>query len=136
MSDAPQDAIKHRELQFNPLHPEPQQAHSAMLLLSGAPGIIHLRALAAQRLAISYDVRNITLEAIEAILIETGFHLDNSLLTKLKRALHHYTEEVQRENLGCPVGESNCTRKVFVNRYQHLPHGCRDQRPEYWRKYL
>lgn len=136
MDKGAQDTVKHREISFNPLHPDPGQAQSAMLLLSDVAGVINLRLLDDTRLQVSYDIRQISLQIIEGALAEVGFHLDNSLLVKLKRALYHYTEEVQRENIGCPKGESNCTQKVFVNRYQQRPHGCRDERPEYWRKYL
>ena len=50
-------------------------------------------------LIVVYDLRRITLQRIENALSELGYHLDNSLLCKLKRALFHYAEETQRENL-------------------------------------
>ena len=85
---------------------------------------------------ISYDVILITLEQIEAVLIEMGFHLDNRLIYRLKRALYHYTEETQRTNEGLSNCDNDCTQKVFIKRYQNIKHGCRDQRPSHWRKYL
>jgi len=39
-------------------------------------------------------------QIIDEALIELGFHLDNSLLNKLLRALHYYSEEAQCANLG------------------------------------
>lgn len=105
-----------------------------MLLFSDIDGISHLELIETHKLTISYDVRVITLEIIEDTLIELGFHLDNSLLYKLKRALYYYTEQVQRENLG--HAKNQLTRNVFINRYDRLQHGCRDDRPEHWRKYL
>ena len=134
MDDNNHDLTKHRELAFCQLHADPQQASSAMFLFSDIDGIMHLDLVDTHKLAISYDIRLITLEVIEDTLIELGFHLDNSLLFKLKRALYYYTEEVQRENIG--YAKSQITRNVFINRYNRLQHGCRDDRPEHWRKYL
>lgn len=133
--NAPVDAIRHRELQFAPLHPDPHQARSAMLLLSDAEGIVEVEVIDDLRLRVSYRIEQISLRELEESLAELGFHLDNSLLTKLKRALYYFSEEVQRDNLGCPRGETNCVQNVFINRYRKLPHGCRDDRPQHWRHY-
>jgi len=135
MVETPPEHLKHRELSFCPLHPDPHQARTVMLLLSDVPGIVHLELLGSHRLRVGYDIRALNLRVIEEVLIEIGFHLDNSLLVKVKRALYHYTEEVQLQNLGCERGESNCTQKIFVNWYQQRRHGCRDERPEHWRRY-
>ena len=128
------ELIKHREIAFCSLHADPEQAKSAMFLFSDVDGIIHLKIVDTHRLLVSYDIRLITLKIMEEALIELGFHLDNSLLYKLKRALYYYTEDVQCENLGCQKGQ--CTRNIFISRYDRLRHGCRDDRPDYWRKYL
>lgn len=128
--------IRHRELVFEPLHEDPHQARTALLLLDEVPGVIRLTYVDDTRLRISYDIERISLHMIEQALADIGFHLDNSLLSKLKRALYHYSEEVQRQNLGCECGEHNCVQKVFISRYQKLPHGCRDDRPDHWRRYL
>jgi hypothetical protein len=136
MNSSDQDFIKHREIEFCLLHPDARQAQTAMLLLSDVKGVSHLSLADEKRLQVSYHIQHVTLQMIEEALTEAGFHLENSLLIKLKRALYYYTEEVQRENLGCSRGSRNCTDKIFVSRYQKLRHGCRDERPEYWRKYL
>ena len=78
----------------------------------------------------------LTLEEIEEAITEIGLHIDDGLLFRIRRALHYYSEETQRANLGCSRGESNCTTKVFAVRYRALDHGCRDHRPEHWRRYL
>jgi len=128
--------IKHREIGFCELHPDPNQAHSAILFLSDIEGIHHVHFVSPTFMRISYDVILITLEQIEAVLIEMGFHLDNRLIYRLKRALYHYTEETQRTNEGLSNCDNDCTQKVFIKRYQNIKHGCRDQRPSHWRKYL
>jgi len=127
--------IKHREIRFCRLHADPEQAKSAILFFSDLEGITHLSLAHSHQLNISFDISYLTLQVLEEALTELGFHLDNSLLCKIKRALYYYTEEVQRENMGCPKGKQ-CARNIFINRYQRLQHGCRDDRPDHWRKYL
>jgi len=128
--------IKHREIAFSKLHPDPNQAQTATLLLSDIDGISHVHFVSPTFMRISYNVLSITLQDIENILKEMGFHLDNRLIYRMKRSLYFYTEETLRANNGCKPGDSNCTQKVFVKRYQAIKHGCRDQRPTHWRKYL
>ena len=127
--------LKHREISFSPLHPDPNQAQSAMLLLADLEGVESISQLAEHRLAISYQIRHLCLQEVEEALMSTGFHLDNSLLVKLKRALVYYTEEAQRSNLGVDKGNSQSTRKVFSEHHRRSSHGCRDERPHHWRIY-
>lgn len=125
-----------REISFCSLNPREDQARDAKLLLSGIEGIIHLLAVQQSKLHVHYDLRKTCLLHIEIILESTGFHLDNSLMTKLKRALYHYTEEVQRENLKLNNEHNQASNEIFINRYARLKHGCRDHRSQYWRRYL
>lgn len=127
--------LKAREVGFCALHPEEAQAHSASLVLQGIDGVDSIQLITEQMLHVQYDIRMITLQMIEEGLTELGYHLDNSLLVRLKRALFYYTEEIERENLGISQA-SGVTPQVFIHRYQKIRHGCRDQRPEYWRNYL
>jgi len=135
MSQIDDDLIKHREVCFCPLHSDPDQAQSALLLLTDVTGIAGVAKRSAHCLEITYDLRFISLQIIEDALRDLGFHLDNGLLAKLKRALFYYTEETQRANLGDQPALP-FTSQVFINRYQQLPHGCRDPRPPHWRGYL
>jgi len=128
--------IKQRDIDFCALHPDDNQAVSAMQLLGGIPGIETLRVHSPLRLSVRYHLSHFTLAEIETLLEELGYHLDNSLLVKLKRALFHYSDETERTNIGCHHGPCKTTRDVFINRYQHRPHGCRDTRPPHWRNYL
>ena len=130
------DCIKHRDIHFAPLHDQNESpSQLATLLLADAPGIINLYPLSDTRLHVSYDLRLVTLDIIESGLREVGFHLDNNLLCMLRRALCHYTEETQCLNMGYHP-DSKATRDIYICRYQRLPHGCRDERPNHWRKYL
>ena len=134
MSEA-DELIKRRELRFCHLHPDPNQARSALLLLSDAEGVHDIKLVDEIGLYITYDVRHLTLDSIENVLIRLGYHLDNRLINRMKRALYKYSEETQRANLGVTVS-TDSTTKVFVKRYSSNYHGCRDKRPEHWRKYL
>ena len=130
----PDDIIKRREIRFCHLHPEPNQARSALLLLSDAEGVVDIQFVDELCLHVAYDVRLLTLQSLEDVLIRLGYHLDNRLLTRMKRALYAYSEETQRANIGCE--ETDNTTMVFVKRYTINYHGCRDKRPQHWRKYL
>jgi len=130
------DLIKHREIAFRGLHPDHNQAEVAALFLADVKDVIRAASVSPILIRISYDLLQVTLEQIESAFKEIGLHIDNGLLFRIRRALHYYTEETQRANMGCSQGESNCTRKVFALRYQKLNHTCRDQRPEHWRRYL
>lgn len=130
--------IKHREIGFRGPHPDPYQARSAMLLLSDVEGVHNVTLLDERRIAISYDIRVLTFLELEEALQDVGFHLDQNLVYKLRRALYQYTEATQRANLGLEpqACNGNCAQKVFVQHYRTRAHGCRDDRPAYWRKYL
>lgn len=128
--------FKEREIAFCTLHPDPDQAGSAATLLIEIEGVHNVQVVNAGTLMVSYHLLIVCLADIEDLLEQRGFHLDNGLMYKIRRALHHYTEETQRANLGCKRGEANCTEKVFVNRYRKREHGCQDDRPDYWRRYL
>ncbi len=130
-----EDLIKRREIRFCHLHPDNNQARSALLLLSDAHGIVDIQLIDNLCLHVAYDVRLLTLQSLEDVLIRIGYHLDNRLLTRMKRALYAYSEETQRANLGC-AEVTDITTMVFVKRYTSYHHGCRDKRPEHWRKYL
>jgi len=134
MSEA-EELIKRRELRFCHLHPDPNQARSALLLLSDAEGVLEITLADELCLYITYDVRYMTLDAIEKVLIRLGYHLDSRLIYRMKRALYSYSEETQRANLGVSESTDNTTQ-VFVKRYSSNYHGCRDKRPDHWRKYL
>lgn len=131
-----EDLTKKRDIDFREPHPDPRQAHSAALLLRDVEGVEELEPVSCTSLRIAYDIRCITLMDIEEGLVAAGFHLDNSLFSKLRRTICYYAEDTQRANMGCEQGSSNCTRRIFVNRYNQRQHGCRDERPRHWRRYL
>ncbi len=136
MTSAESDLIKYREIVFADSQPDALQASSAALLLDNVEGVLDVQALSPTQIAISYHLLQISLEQIENALTEAGFNLSIRPLDRIRRALYYYAEDTQRANNGCVRGECKCTRKIFINRYEQLAHGCRDSRPEHWRKYL
>ena len=126
---------KQREISFFEFHPDPHQSDSAVQLLSNITEIDSCESSGPRSLIVCYSLNNITLEVIELLLVELGFHLETGLLYKLSRALYYYTEEVQRDNLGINNNSAVDTKMIFMNRYQHVLHGCRDSRPSYLRHY-
>jgi len=129
------ERTKHREVHFRAPPPAAEQAYHAAFALSKVEGVLRAHSSAGPVVHVTYDLTEVSLQLIECLLIELGFHLDNSLLAKLKRALYYYTEQAEQETLGCQRGRGNCTQAIFINRYQHLQHGCRDDRPDHWRHY-
>ena len=136
MKSDPDSLTKVREIAFSPLHPDTNQAGTAAQLLRDCEGVDRVERLSETQIRVSYDIRHATLEAIENLLEDFGFHLDNALIHRMRRALAHYMEETQRLNMGCGRGESNCTVRVFINSYRQRRHGCQDDRPQHWRRYL
>ena len=136
--------------------PDPQHAPAAMqkvrtlLFAKLPPGQIAEAAafLAAQEnvsltlhaehdtIKIAYDLRDYSLESLETALVAEGFHLENTLLVEVMRALIYYLEETQRHNLGAP---KRLLKKSQITAYSHAwenrPHGDHDDTPPEWRKY-
>jgi hypothetical protein len=136
MGEQADNLIKVREISFSTLHPDSQQAHSAAALLVDVEGVTQVEIDGDAALRVEYHLLQVSLAEIESLLESEGFHLDNRLVHKVRRALYRYTEETQRANLGCEAGDANCTQKVFATSYKRRDHGCRDDRPEHWRRYL
>jgi len=130
------DTIKQRLIHFSEMHPDADQAGSSMLLLSDVKGVVKLHHISRVCLSIEYDIAFLNLKVLEEALSDVGFHLDNSMIHKLKRALYYYSEETQQANLGYTQNCKDFTKRIFINEYSHHDHGCRDNRPEHWREYL
>ena len=76
------ERIKQREIAFRELHPNPDQAGTAVRFLAEVEGVLTSEAASATLLRVSYDVLAITLKEIEDALRELGLHLDNRLLPR------------------------------------------------------
>ena len=131
-----QQSQKTRTICFCKYHPDPEQADSAMPRVEAMDGVSVVERLAARCLRVSYELHQITLEQIEDSLKQAGFHLDVSLTANLRRSLFYYTEANERHNEGHLHNRDADIRQVFVNRYEHVDHGCQDTRPKHLRRYL
>ena len=128
----PCDLEKDREIVF---HAVPTgQAERALILLEGMEGLTAVAGVEANYLLVRYNVCEYTLEGLEGALSNQGFHLDNSLLSKLKRALAYFCESVQRRNVAANEPDIK-SQHAFVKAYERHLHGDRDETPEEWRDY-
>ena len=128
----PCDLTKTREICFTCL--PPGQGVQATQVLSG---IDHLEVQPSTHkncILVTYNVAHVTLQDLENALSAQNFHLENSLLHKIVRALVYYSEQVQRENLEEPERVSK-SQQIFVQAYEHHPHGDHDDTPAEWREY-
>lgn len=128
----PCDLEKDREIVFHAL--PNGQAERALALLEGLEGLAVTVGLDGKRLLVRYHVCEYTLESLEMALTDQGFHLDNSLLSKLKRALAYFCESVQRSNLAANEPDIK-SQQAFMEVYERHLHGDRDDTPEEWRSY-
>ncbi|MBU3696512.1 hypothetical protein [Dechloromonas sp.] len=85
---------------------------------------------------VAYDLQLHTLQELEEHLVDKGYHLDNTLMSKLTRALIHYVEETQLHNLGAPEKRlKRSSQEAYVKAWEHRPHGDHDETPPEWREY-
>jgi hypothetical protein len=128
----PCDLEKKREIVFHAL--PAGQAERARTLLIGLDGLDVAVGTDAYRLHVRYHICEYTLEGLETALSSQGFHLDNSLLSKLRRALAYYCESVQRRNVAANEPDIK-SQQAFMKVYERHLHGDCDETPEEWRDY-
>jgi hypothetical protein len=129
----PTDLEKIREIVFHEL--PAGQAARARELLDGLDSIqASIKEECVKTLIVQYSVTHYTLQGLEKALEAQGFHLDNSLLQKVRRALIYFCENVQRENLAINAPDVK-SQQVFARVYELHPHGDKDETPEEWREY-
>jgi hypothetical protein len=128
----PCDLEKEREIVFHAL--PVGQVERALSLLEGLDGLKVEPGGVSNQLRVRYHVCEYTLEGLEVALASQGFHLDNSLLSKLKRALAYFCESVQRRNLAANEPDIK-SQQAFVKVYERHLHGDSDETPEEWREY-
>ena len=129
----PTDLDKIREIVFHTLPAD--QAARARELLDGLDSIqASLKEDCPRTLVVQYKVTHYTMQGLERALEAQGFHLDNSLLQKIRRALIYFCENVQRENMAINAPDVK-SQQVFARVYELHPHGDKDETPEEWREY-
>lgn len=125
------DTFKRREVVFH--HLPPGQVERAQALLAELPGLVVDRQ-DELTLRVEYDVREYTLEDLEAALSNRGFHLRATLLIRIRRALVYHCERVQRQETDRPAPRTK-NYQAYVEAWDHRPHGDHDETPEQWRQY-
>ena len=128
------EKLKQRSIWLTEPSQDPDYAESAAELLRNVRGVLCVKITKSDRLLVSYNVREITLQVVEALLIEFGYTLRTSLFCRMMRGLCYYVEDIECTN--CKHDQADCTRDAFITRYLRRPHGCRDHRPDYLRRYL
>ena len=128
---APSDVDKQREIAFHPL--PPAQVERALGLLRSLPKLT-VRQVGPLAVEVTYRIHDHTLEELESLLDRHEFHLENTLLIRVRRALVHYCEHVQRDNLQSPEIQTKLF-KPSIEAWEKNPHGDHDETPVEWRQY-
>jgi hypothetical protein len=128
----PCDLEKIREIVFHTT--PPGQVQRAVVLLEGLEGLVISHAPQGDRILVRYSICEYTLEGLETALTSQGFHLDNSILSKIRRSLAYFCESVQRSNVAANEPDIK-SQRAFMKVYEKHLHGDRDETPEEWRTY-
>lgn len=86
-------------------------------------------------LRVRYSVLDYSLETLEDALRNAGYVLDDALYTKLVRALVYFCEETQRHNLDSPERLIKQSQEIYIQAWDHHPHGDHDDTPVELREY-
>ena len=125
---APQPGTrKHRELRFD--SQRPNQADIVQKLLGGLEGMIVEPGPRPDTLLIWYELKDYTLEGLEAALTKQGFLLDRSLYCKALRAVVYFCEETQLRNMRVPERLIKKSHEVYSKAWEHHLHGDHDDTP-------
>ena len=125
---------KERTIRFSEI--PPGQVAQAAAFLGGLPGLEVRANPQPLGIDVAYDLLDYSLEDLENALIDKGFHLDTTLLSKLMRALHYYVEETELHNLGAPERLLKSPQnEAYVQAWEHRLHGDHDDTPPEWREY-
>jgi len=125
--------IKQREIRLNKL--KSWQAEEAVALLSSLPGVSAAVGAQPNWVAVSYAIGEHCQRALEELLLDKGFHLENTLYCKLIRALVYFSEETQRRNMAQPERLIKKSHEVYSRAWEKHPHGDHDETPPELRDY-
>jgi hypothetical protein len=118
---------KHREIRLSKLKQD--QIAEAFALLAAFPKLEIAPGTQPNGISVWYEITDYSMEALEKLLEDKGFHLENTLYCKLIRALVYFTEETQRRNLGQPERLLKKSHEVYSKAWEHHPHGDHDDTP-------
>jgi hypothetical protein len=125
---------KERVIRFAEL--PPGQVLEAADFLGGLAGLEIVPEVAERSIALVYDLHEHSLEEIESVLEDVGFHLETALFAKLMRALIYYSEETEIHNLDAPRRLlKKSQNEAYTRAWERHPHGDHDDTPPEWREY-
>lgn len=132
MSDT--DLKKHREILFAKFPPgQVPEAADQLRRLDDLAAEAHCER---RTVGVDYALTQHTLQELEGHLEDQGYHLDNTLLSKLTRALIHYVEETQSHNLKAPEKRiKRSAQEAYGKAWERHLHGDQDDTPPEWREY-
>ena len=127
------DLKKHREILFAKF--PPGQVPEAADDLKHLDEVEVAAKTEKRAVGVSYELQQHTLQELEDHLEDKGYHLDNTLLSKLTRALIHYVEDTQLHNMAAPERRiKRSSQEAYVHAWEHHPHGDHDDTPPELRK--
>lgn len=118
---------KQREIRFD--HARPEQMEEALHLLTGLDELTVETGPHHNGITVRYDIRHYTLQGLETALIRQGFHLDNSIVHQLGRAVIYFCEETQLRNMQQPERLIKKSHEVYSKVWDKHPHGDHDDTP-------
>src|SRR5690606_10032333 len=113
--------VKERELRF--AQSPTGQVERAREALRTLKGVTVSDGPTANSLCVRYSILDYSLELLEEALRDAGYHLDNTLYSKLLRAIVYFCEETQRHNLLSPERLIKKSNEVYIKVYDQHPHG-------------
>lgn len=129
----PADLIKQRDILFAKF--PPGQVPEAADQLARLERLAVAAAVERRAVNVRYALTDYTLRELEAHMEDKGFHLDNTLMSKIVRALVHYVEDTQLHNLDAPERLIKRADEAYVHAWEQHPHGDHDDTPPEWREY-
>jgi hypothetical protein len=124
---------KHREILFAKF--PPGQVPEASDMLAEKEALEVAAHVEKRTVGVGYELTQYTLSDLEEELVDNGYHLDNTLLSKLTRALIHYVEDTQLHNLDAPERRQKHSNEAYMHAWEQHPHGDHDDTPPEWREY-
>lgn len=132
--DAPAPIRKERNIQFSKF--PPGQVPEASDYLTQIERVEAAANLEKRAVGVAYDLREHSLQELEGTLEDKGYHLDNTLMSKMMRALIYYVEETQLHNLEAPHKPLKRSQsEAYTHAWERHPHGDHDDTPPEWREY-
>ena len=125
--DELEQELRRQEIRFHSI--PAGEAERARQLLERMPGLGVQPGARPDALFVRYDLAHYSLRSIEAHLEGLGFHLDNSLYVKLRRAIVYFCEDTRCRNAKAPQRLIKQSNEVYVKAYEHHLHGDHDDTP-------